>query len=72
MTNTSPTITTKVKQMAKDIDTKSISSRSEINLRTGDRFSDHTYIPRSSSPSYPGLISVALYDIKSTKNDNDG
>jgi hypothetical protein len=67
-----PIITTKVKQMAKDIDTRSISSRSEINLRTGDRFSDHTYIPRSSSPSYPGLVSVALYDVKSTNNNTDG
>jgi hypothetical protein len=71
MTNPSPSITTKVKQMAKDIDTRSVSSRSEINLRTGDRFSDHTYIPRSSSPTYPGLISVALYDIKSTNNDGE-
>ncbi len=70
--NTSiPNVTTKVKQMAKDIDTRSISSRSEINLRTGERFSDHAYIPRSTSPTYPGLVSVALYDIKST-NINDG
>jgi hypothetical protein len=57
--------------MAKDIDTRSISSRSEINLRTGERFSDHAYIPRSSSPAYPGLVSVALYDVKSMNN-NEG
>jgi hypothetical protein len=63
-------VTSKVKQMAKDIDTKSTTSRSEINIRTGDRFSDYTYIPRSSSPTYPGLISVALYDIKSPNNNN--
>ena len=67
-TSSSPTVTTKVKQMAKDIDTRSGTSRSEINLRTGDRFSDHTYIPRSSSPTYPGLVSVAVYDVKSTNN----
>jgi hypothetical protein len=69
--SSSPNVITKVKQMAKDIDTRSVSSRSEINLRTGDRFSDHTYIPRSSSPTYPGLVSVAVYDVKSTNN-NDG
>ena len=60
--------TSKVKQMAKDIDTRSISSRSELNLRTGDRFSDHTYIPRSSSPTHPGLVSVAVYDVKGSTN----
>jgi hypothetical protein len=59
---------TKVKQMAKDIDTRSVSSRSEINFRTGDRFSDHTYIPRSASPTYPGLVSVAVYDVKTTNH----
>lgn len=59
---------TKVKQMAKDIDTRSVSSRSEINLRTGDRFSDHAYMPRSSSPTYPGHVSVAVYDVKSNTN----
>lgn len=62
--------TTKVKQMAKDIDIRSVSTRSELNLHTGDRFSDHAYMPRSSSPTYPGLVSVALYDVKSTNNHN--
>ncbi len=66
--NSNANVITKVKQMAKDIDTRSISSRSEINLRTGDRFSDHTYIPRSASPTYPGLVSVAVYDVKPTNN----
>jgi len=66
-----PNATTKVKQMAKDIDTRSVSTRSEISLRTGERFSDHAYIPRSSSPTYTGLVSVALYDVKSANN-NDG
>ncbi|CAF1425246.1 unnamed protein product [Adineta steineri] len=66
-----PNVTTKVKQMAKDIDIRSGITRSEINLRTGERFSDHAYMPRSSSPTYPGLVSVALYDVKSTNN-NDG
>lgn len=66
----SPNITSKVKQMAKDIDTRSVISHAEINLRTGDRYSDHVaYIPRSSSPTYPGLISVALYDVKSPNQD---
>lgn len=63
-TSSSPSISTKVKQMAKDIDTRSTFTRSEINLHTGDRFSDRTYLPRSSSPVYPGLVSVALYDVK--------
>ena len=66
-----PHVTTKVKQMAKDIDTRTGLARSEINLRTGERFSDHAYLPRSSSPTYPGLVSVALYDVKST-NSNEG
>ena len=67
----SPNITSKVKQMAKDIDTRSVISHAEINLRTGDRYSDHVaYIPRSSSPTYPGLISVALYDVKSPNQDH--
>ncbi|CAF0885596.1 unnamed protein product [Rotaria sordida] len=69
--NTNSIVTSKVKQMARNIDTRTTTSRSELNIRTGDRFSDHAYIQRSSSPSYPGLVSVALYDIKST-NKNDG
>ncbi|CAF0899795.1 unnamed protein product [Adineta ricciae] len=65
---TTPHVTTKVKQMAKDIDTRTGSTRSEINLRTGERFSDHAYLPRSTSPTYPGLVSVALYDVKSANS----
>ena len=53
--------------MAKNIDTRSVSTRSELNLHTGD----HAFIGRSSSPVYPGLVSVAIYDVKSTNN-NDG
>ena len=60
-----PHTISKVKQMAKDIDTRTGSTRSEISVRTGERFSDHAYIPRSTSPAYAGLVSVALYDIKS-------
>lgn len=70
--SSSPTTVTKVKQMAKNIDTRSTSARTEINIRTGDRFSDHAYMPRSSSPTYPGLVSVALYDVKSTNKNTDG
>lgn len=64
----SPNITTKVKQMAKDIDTRSTTTRSEINVRTGEKFNDHTSIPRSASPIYPGLVSVAIYDVKTPPN----
>ena len=64
----SPNITTKVKQMAKDIDTRSTTTRSEINVRTGEKFNDHTSIPRSSSPVYPGLVAVAIYDVKTPTN----
>ena len=71
VTSSNSNASSKVKQMAKDIDTRSGTSRSEINLRTGDRFSDHTYIPRSSSPVYPGLVAVAVYDIKSINNQNE-
>lgn len=67
-TSSSPNITTKVKQMAKDIDTRSTSTRSEINLQTREKFNDHTFVPRSSSPVYPGLVSVALYDVKTPAN----
>ncbi|UJR27996.1 hypothetical protein I4U23_009254 [Adineta vaga] len=63
--SSTPQVTSKVKQMAKDIDTRTGTARSEINLRTGERFSDHAYLTRSSSPTYPGLVSVALYDVKS-------
>ncbi|CAF2103321.1 unnamed protein product [Rotaria magnacalcarata] len=64
-------LTSKVKQMARNIDTRSTSTRAEININTGDRFNDHAYIAKNSSPTYPGIVAVALYDIKST-NKNDG
>lgn len=67
----SPNITTKVKQMAKDIDTRSTTTttaRSEVNVRTGEKFIDHPAIPRCSSPVYPGLVSVAVYDVKTPGN----
>ena len=66
----SPNITSKVKQMAKDIDTRSVTSHAEINLRSGDRHSDHVpFVPRNPSPTYPSLISVALYDVKPLNQD---
>ncbi|CAF4621534.1 unnamed protein product, partial [Rotaria socialis] len=71
MQSSSSSLTSKVKQMARNIDTRSTSTRAEININAGDRFSDHAYTARSSSPTYPGIVSVALYDIKST-NKNDG
>jgi hypothetical protein len=61
----------KVKQMAKEIDTKSITSRTEINLHTADRYSNHvTLIPQSSLVSYPQVVSVSLYDVKTTDHDS--
>ena len=52
----------KVKQMAKDIDKRSTSTvRTEVNLHIADH-SNGTV--RSSSPTYAGQVSVALYDVK--------
>jgi hypothetical protein len=60
----------KVKQMAKDIDTRSNSSRFEIVLRATDRRNDSTtHGPQSSPPIYSNSVSVALYDVKSPNQD---
>ena len=64
--------TSKVRQMAKDIDTKSTSSRSEINVRTvGDRVNDEVdYQPNTSSPpNSSNSVSVALFSVKSPNQD---
>ncbi|CAF0841645.1 unnamed protein product [Didymodactylos carnosus] len=61
---------TKVKQMARDIEYRTVpvatgTNRSEMNMRTGDRFRDHvTYLSDDSAQIPSAHISVALYDIK--------
>ena len=65
-------VASKVKQMAKDIDTKSVSSRAELTLHTADRLAESSpHVPSSSSPTYSSLVSIAVYDVK-PRDKSDG
>jgi hypothetical protein len=65
-------VASKVKQMAKDIDTKSVSSRAELTLHTADRLAESSpHAPSSSSPTYSSLVSIAVYDVK-PRDTSDG